>query len=128
MSWPDEPQPITNSDDVIDSRDVIARIEYLQDLQESVAEMSEEETAELAALLVLQDEAALRAPDWRYGETLIRDSYFEDYARQLAEDIGSVPRNGEWPTSYIDWARAAKALQQDYSAVDFDGVTFWVRH
>lgn len=27
----------------------------------------------------------------------------------------------------IDWERAAEELRMDYTAVDFDGVTYWVR-
>ena len=27
----------------------------------------------------------------------------------------------------IDWAQAAHELQMDYTSVDFDGVTYWIR-
>lgn len=57
---------------------------------------------------------------------LIRDSYFRDYAEELAEDIGAIPENRSWPMFNIDWDAAAKELQMDYSAVDFDGVTYWI--
>jgi antirestriction protein len=123
---------ISNRDNVIDSRDVIARIAELE------AELGEransdpdglwtEERAELAALRALQDEAEGSAPDWRYGCTLIRDSYFEDYARELAEEIGAIRDDARWPCTCIDWERAARELRMDYTAVDFDGVTYWVR-
>lgn len=61
------------------------------------------------------------------GVTLIRDSYFESYARELAEDIGAIKSDLGWPYDYIDWERAADALKQDYSSIDFDGVEYWVR-
>ena len=112
----------TNSDDVIDSRDIIARIEEL----EGQDERDEEETAELASLKALAGEAE-GCPDWTYGETLIRDSYFEDYARELAEDIGAIPKDAGWPAYCIDWERAASELQMDYTSVEFDGVTYWIR-
>jgi len=138
-----------NTDGVIDSRDVIARIAELEAEQERIAEnraivlsgeansdrvtafsdleMDETEAAELVALRALQDEAEGYTPDWKYGTTLIRDDYFESYARDLAEDIGAIDRNAAWPLSYIDWPAAADALKQDYTSVDFDGVTYWVR-
>lgn len=114
---------ITNAEDIIDSRDVIARIEYLEDLEER----DEDETAELTALKALADEASGYAADWRHGEALIRDSYFEEYAQQLADDIGAIPRDASWPMTCIDWEQAARELQQDYTSVDFDGVTYWIR-
>ena len=27
----------------------------------------------------------------------------------------------------IDWAQAARELRMDYTSVDFDGVTYWIR-
>lgn len=65
--------------------------------------------------------------DWRYGETLIADSYFEEYARQFAEDIGATNEEGSWPNNCIDWKQAARELQMDYSAIEYDGTTYWVR-
>ena len=153
---------ISNYDDIIDSRDVIARIEELEgerealdyafttayedwqaiprgddgDAEAHAAQIRAERDlknweddygAELAALQALADEASGYAADWKYGETLIRDSYFRDYAMELADDIGAVPDNAQWPTTCIDWDQAARELQMDYTAVDFDGVTYWVR-
>lgn len=114
---------ITNSQDVIDSRDVIARIDDLQDLEVP----DEDEQTELAALLALQEEAEGYSPDWKYGAVLIRDSYFKEYAQELADDIGAVDRNATWPANCIDWDEAARQLQQDYTSVEFDSVTYWVR-
>jgi hypothetical protein len=128
---------IDNTVDVIDSRDVIERIEELRDERDahdeegrgrSWAEEYPEEAEELRALEELQSEAEGYASDWRHSAQLIRDSYFEDYARGLAEDLhGDALRRTEWPFSCIDWEAAASELQQDYTAVDFDGVTYWVR-
>lgn len=90
-------------------------------------EASHGERAELATLLALQDEADSYCSDWEHGMQLIRDSYFEDYARQLAEDIGAIDTDIGWPSNCIDWGQATSELQQDYTSVDFDGVTYWVR-
>jgi hypothetical protein len=135
-------QDISNSDNTIDSRDVIARIEELTDeiadaqadidnpdteVSESAAADIEELRSELRALEALQSEAEGYAADWQHGETLIRDSYFKTYAQELADDIGAVPRDLSWPATCIDWDQAARELQMDYTSVDFDGVTYWVR-
>ena len=165
-----ETEAITNTQDVIDSRDIIARIGelegILQDAQDELeAEQDEtdereeaqcgacgltwndaavssktptpggrcpfehihEEAEELRALRSLEEEAAGYAPDWEYGATLILDSYFEEYAQELAEGIGAIDRNASWPNNCIDWEKAARELQYDYTAVDFDGETYWIR-
>lgn len=112
----------TNSDDVIDSREIIERIEDL----EADEERDEDEQEELETLLALASEGEQSA-DWNYGETLIRDSYFEEYAQELAEDIGAIAGDNAWPLYCIDWERAARELQQDYMSVDFGGVDYWIR-
>ena len=97
---------ITNSDDVIDSRDVIARIDELDELA-SEQELSVEEADEYVALKELAGEGSDYSPDWQYGSTLIRDSYFKEYAMQLAEDIGAIDSSATWPNTCIDWDQAA---------------------
>jgi len=169
---------ISNGQDIMDSRDVIERLDELQgardDLDQAVEDLREEldlaqEELDLAEEEDLHDrademraeverlnneigtaEAALRAwdeenesefeplkdfakqgedyaSDWNHGATLIRDSHFEDYAQELAEDIGAIDRNAAWPACHIDWAAAAESLKQDYTSIEFDGVTYWVR-
>lgn len=115
---------ITNFEDIIDSRDVIARIQYLEGLGEDG--MDEDELQELESLKKLAKEGESCA-DWSYGETLIRDSYFVTYAQELAEDIGALENCNNWPATCIDWDRAARELQYDYSRITFDGVDYWVR-
>lgn len=114
---------IDNHDDIIDSRDVIERIEQLNALED---DRDDDENAELATLVALANEAEGYG-DWAHGETLVRDSHFVEYAQQLADDIGAIDRNASWPLNHIDWEAAAEALKQDYSSVDFDGVTYWIR-
>ena len=136
---------ISNGDNIIDSRDVIQRITELEtqlpsmlgcdiptsevdfDLENEAHTDNEEEIRELWALRALEEGAEGYASDWRHGVTLIRDSYFEDYARQLAEDIGAISGKESWPLDYIDWERAAEALKQDYTSADFNGVTYWAQ-
>jgi hypothetical protein len=116
---------LTNQDDLIDSREVMDRIEDLQHI--SPADLTQDEEYELLTLRELAKEGENACGDWSYGATLVRDSYFVDYAQQLAEDIGAVERVSAWPASCIDWRQAATELQIDYYPVDYDGVTYWVR-
>ena len=88
--------------------------------------------AELATLEALLEEIKGYGGDhqWRgdwYPGSMIRDSNFEDYAQELADDIGAIDRNASWPCNCIDWERAARELQMDYTSVDYDGVTYWYR-
>lgn len=133
---------ITNADDIIDSRDVIARIEELESERDAECEGETDEADEAARVIWAEDNpddakelAALQAlaeecegySDWQHGEILIRDSYFEEYARDLADDIGAIPADARWPLTCIDWEQAARELQYDYSLVSFDGVDYWIR-
>lgn len=116
---------ITNSEDWFDSRDVIARIETLKAIPKK--ERDEWERAELRSLKALAEEAGGYSSEWQYGMLFIRDSHFEDYAEQYAEEIGAISSDYQWPLSHIDWGAAADALQMDYTSYDFDGVTYWAR-
>lgn len=169
-------QEITNSADILDSRDIIRRIEELDsdrapyvdaideaeeaiteaeealrqadegvntsELQEAICKAVEarekaldvldefDDTAEGEELVMLKavaEEGENYADDWNHGVALIRDSYFRTYAEELADDLGVVSRDLEWPLTCIDWRRAAEELKEDYTAIEFDGVTYWVR-
>jgi len=126
---------ISNSADLIDSRDIIARIDELtsdrdafdSDEGSTWETDNEDDAAELKILLALQDDAEGYAPDWRHGATLIRDSYFEQYARDMAEDCGLLQKGATWPYTCIDWERAATELQYDYTSIEYDDVTYWIQ-
>jgi hypothetical protein len=62
-----------------------------------------------------------------YPLLLVNDSYFEEFARQEAVDLGYANDSSSWPYNCIDWEKAAYLLRQDYTPVDFDGATFWYR-
>lgn len=119
---------IDNTADIIDSREIIERIDELEALAaDGDALLDYDERCEMESLRKLADQCQNWVSDWEYGETLIRDSYFVEYAQQLADDIGAIDVNASWPMSCINWERAARELRMDYTAVDFDGVTYWVR-
>lgn len=110
-------------DDVWDTRDLIELIDYL----EGIDDPDEDEVEELRRALELQAELEPYAPDYRYGEAVIADYHFRQYAEELADDLGLIDGKAGWPNSYIDWERAADALKMDYTGVEFEGKTWWVR-
>ena len=114
----------TSSDaDVLDSRDIIARIEEL----EGDEDLDADARVELAELRALAKQGEDMIADWRHGECLVRDSYFQRYAQELAEDCGMIQDGARWPYTCIDWEQAARELQQDYTSLEYDGVTYWAR-
>ncbi len=113
---------ISNSDQVIDSRNVISRIEELEG--EDLLEQDEQD--ELKALKTLEEEAEGYSDDWKHGSTLIRDDYFTEYAEELCKDIGDLPSEIPWYIE-IDWEKTAEHIKADYTEVDFDGVSYWIR-
>lgn len=133
--------------DIIDSRSIIeclANLEsevdglfqdWLEDqgleeaggLKERFLDEKEPEEQEQLEKLRKLNEDGENFSDWTYGTTLVLDSYFEDFARQEAEDLGLLKDDAQWPYTCIDWEQAASELQQDYSSIDFDGLTYWVR-
>lgn len=118
-------QEIDNSADIIDSRDIIARIDYLENTED------EDEQEELANLLKLQEQAE-GCSDWDYGATLVRESYFTDHIEELIKDCYNMPEemdSGTWPYNHLsmDYEAAAEEAKVDYSEVDFDGVTYYIR-
>jgi len=115
---------INNKQDVLDSRDVIERIEELQDDE---MELDEKEKEELEALLYLAEQGAECSPDWEYGEALVRETYFQEYAQDLAEECGLIPDDNKWPCTCIDWEHAAKELKYDYAGIEYNDITYYIR-
>ena len=105
-----------------DSRDIIERLADLTDRDD----LDENEQDELNILQAIAENGETCA-DWEYGVTFIPDEDFEDYARELAEEIGAIGRDTSWPLTYIDWPAAADALRQDYTAFTFDEIDYWGR-
>lgn len=115
--------------DVFDIREVIARYEELEPEEYG---RDADDDSEFAAIHEFLDEVKGYGGDeqWRgdwYPVSFIRESYFEEYAQELAEDIGAVNKNATWPNNHIDWEAAAKDLLQGYSSVEISGVTYYYR-
>ena len=121
-------RPFDNSEDILDTRDLEAAISELEDAIKEELHAEGDETA-LAVLKEFRQELVDNFGDscLEYGVILIRDSHFEDYAQELAEDIGAIGKHLQWPLYHIDWTAAAASLKMDYSLVAFDGVEYWGR-
>lgn len=113
----------TNTDDVIDMRDVIARFEEIEESEES------EEMAEKLELQALIEECKGNGGDeeWRgdwYPVTLIHESAFEDQMDEMIEECYELPKDLPfWMTISYDY----KVLKMDYTSVDFAGETYLIR-
>lgn len=129
---------ITNTDDIIDSRDIIERIEELEASlrEECHSPLTFEEyidvthfeddtlAAEYKKLLDLQEQCEDYVSYWKDGVTLIHENYFEEYMDEMIEDCYELPKNLPfWMNLTIDY----DVLKQDYTEIDFDGVTYYVR-
>lgn len=115
--------------EIIDSRDVIARIENLREQKDLALDgdgWPENSEEEFRQLIQLEDEVG-GSPEWPYGDILISEDQFKYYARQLAEDIGALENCDKWPATCIDWDRAAEELKQDYRPIEFADVQYWIR-
>lgn len=140
----------SSNDDIIDIRDIIARVEELREPREALREEFEDEPAnegvdfdgwvcnqvgftredqtELTLLEELLAELAGTGGDERwegdwYPVTLIRDSHFNDAMDELIADCYTLPELPSFMTVTLDYV----ALQMDYTSVEFEGVTYWVR-
>lgn len=133
-----------NTDDIIDSRDVIARIEELESERDDYEHDEDgnrtgldwsqdypEGAEELRELTELAEECE-GCSDWQYGETLIAEDHFTSYIEELIDDCYELPKemkSGEWPWRHmsIDYDAAANEAKADYTEVSFAGRTYLIR-
>ena len=124
-----------SSEDIIDVRDIIERVEELEEEREGLDKTDPDRDADLAAehcqLAHILEELKGYGGDeqWRgdwYPVTLIRESHFTDYTQEMLEDCGTIPRDlPHWV--HIDWEATAREVKFDYSEVEIDGVTYFYR-
>lgn len=133
--------------DIIDTRDIIARIEEMESLLEDMSEADREADkvsptesvtdeyhdmhCELLDLKAIMEEMKGYGGDeqWRgdwYPVTLIRESYFVDYVQEILEDCGEIPSNLPHYI-HIDWESTARDVKVDYSSVTIDDVEYLYR-
>lgn len=117
---------VNPGEDMLDLRDIAEEYERLRDKDPSDLEESGEDEI-LAAMREIEDQFGGPGGIAAYSDpVMILDSYFEEYARQLADDIGAIQGDG-WPNYCIDWEWAARELKHDYLSVYYGGYMYWVR-
>ncbi len=104
-----ESRPLTNRENIINSRNLFKRINWLQ--QQLNYRCSDEYSEELKALnaFARNIEAAAAVSTYDSGTDLIRDSYLEEYTKALED------------------SDAANASRAAFSPVDFNGTIYWLR-
>ena len=97
--------------------------------EDGIMGLDDDETEELQTLEKLLEELKGYGGDeqwlgdW-YPVTLIRDSYFEESMDEMVADCYEIPKGlPSFMTITLDY----KALQMDYSSVEFDGEIYWYR-
>ncbi len=109
---------------MFDSCNIEERInELTTELENETETESSDDQTELSELIEFRDDVS--STDWEDCIVFINEDYFENYARELAEDIGAISRDADWPTSCIDWGRAAQEVQIDYTSVEFGNTTYY---
>lgn len=104
-----EHKPITNTQAMINSKELLTRINWLeQQLNYRCSDAYSEELKSLNGFARNIEDAA-SASTYDRGVDLIRDSALDDHASgKIGEGTGSVPR------------------REDCRPVDFDGVIYWL--
>lgn len=124
--------------DVFDSRDLI---EYLDELQDALPIDFEEEKEKyleddgqyhdiINLYEEIQDiETVIEGlgSEAKHGITLIRASYFIEYAKDFAHELGLMQKEDQWPYTCINWEDAADELKYDYSEIEIWGCYYYFR-
>ena len=106
-----------------DFEDILFEEEEIQSWKEDWLD----EIEEITDIEKLEDEVNDYAGDnFEDGVYLIVEDDFEDFVEQDLEDCGYIPK--DFPTWIeIDWEVTAENVRQDYSEVEFRGITYLFR-
>jgi hypothetical protein len=116
---------------VIDTRDLQDLLEevqaYLDDHQSGEYPLDPEALEAYTSLRDTLTKAEWNVgPEWAHGAMLVAEGYFTEYARELLEDCGTIPR--DLPAFVvIDWEATAENLRSDYAEVEIEGHTYLFR-
>lgn len=133
-------------DDTLDVSEMTGRVDELreqfgitdedsaarEEMRQRMSDDEDEEWEELETLEKALDALSGEGHDfmWEgswYPSTLIHETHFTDYAKQVAEDTGAVSDTTEWPNNHIDWDTAADELMGDYMSVTVGYDTYYYR-
>lgn len=140
---------IDYSSDVLDSRNLDERLDYLTSIKDVRADwmdakreaMSDEEidelennepedfTDEMEKELAELEEAKEEISEWRDGNTLVNMDYWAQYCKELVRDVGDMPKGlPSYIEDNIDWDGVAEDLSADYSTIEIMGNMFYYRN
>jgi predicted nuclease with TOPRIM domain len=120
---------LTTARDTAETESIRAEaIRFLEVANTSLNEWLDENSGEYDLLKKVM-EMGEYVDDWSHGVTLIPECCFPDHAEELAKECSDVPRGTweSWPFNCIDWTEAAETLKSDYTVLDIEGETYYVR-
>lgn len=128
FDWADNIADI-NSEDILDTRDLeTIRNRLKKELKDIKRSDNNDESIEASFELVdLLDGLEQEVPEWDYGNALIREDHFEDYAQDEAESFGYMDNDNPL-LSFIDWSAWADYLLNDYSSIKIGDETYYYRN
>jgi hypothetical protein len=86
--------------------------------------LNEEEKDRLVELQKLEKELPGGIYYASRNYSLIHESDFPDYAKEMAESTHEVNLN-KWPFNCIDWTEAASEIECDFDSVEFEGESYF---
>lgn len=108
-----------------DMTDTFEDIRFEEEEIESWKEDWLNEIVTITDIEKLEDEVG---SEWNYGVTLIEEDDFEDYCKELVEDIGDLPSDlPSYIIDNIDWGGVANDLRVDYTEIVYQNNTYLFR-
>ena len=90
---------------------------------QSWKEIWEDELKEIEEINEIEEKCS----EFQYGETLIREDYWEEYCEELCIECGYISKDlPSWIE--IDWSRTAGNISKDYSVLEYQGETYYFRN
>jgi hypothetical protein len=112
--------------EINDASDTGDLTEKVSSAKENLRAWEEDEDCggSMVSLVKLRED--VNSSEWSDGVLFIHASYWVKYVEEMLKDIGEMPSS---IPSYIeiDWDATAENVRADYSAVDFDGGTYYYR-
>ena len=101
--------------------------DLIDSLEESLEVLTVEQEQQLADLRKFQEQCSEYSSDWAcdWIQAIHEDNWVE-YVREMLEDGGDIPKD---LPSYIaiDWQDTADNIAVDYTQIELDGTTYYVR-
>ena len=122
---------IENEEDYEDKQnDIDNKLEEIAEKENEIQECEFEYnrySEELAELEALKEEIESSSDEgFEYGIQLIHENYIDDYLDELLEDCGYIPKDlPSWIK--IDWQATYDNMKEDYTEIELNGNTFYVR-